>query len=339
MTGRPLSAVLACIALVAAPTAVSAWGATGHRLIGVAAVRAFPDELPAFLRTEAAATEIGELSREPDRWRGGGPLHDQDRNDAHFIDLDEAGRALGGPLITELPPTLLAYRTAVRAAGTDEHEAGRLPYAIIDAWIQLRIDFAYWRVLTAAERRTTDSGRRAWFAEDRRRREALLLRDLGELSHYVADGSQPMHLSIHYNGWDEDTPNPEGFTRARTTHATFEGAFVRANIDQAAVDAAVRPLNTAGLPIEGRVPRYLQANWRQITPFYRLERAGAFTTDLPAGRAFTVAQLGAGASELRDLVVEAWRASADSEVGWRPVKVRDVEAGTVDPFEALYGVD
>jgi len=26
-------------------------------------------------------------------------------------------------------------------------------------------------------------------------------------------------------------------------------------------------------------------------------------------------------------------------VGWRPVSVADVEAGKIDPFDALYGVD
>ena len=34
---------------------------------------------------------------------------------------------------------------ALRAAGTDEYRAGYLPYAIIDGWQQLVMDFAYWR--------------------------------------------------------------------------------------------------------------------------------------------------------------------------------------------------
>ncbi len=334
---RVLTAGVVCLGLLA-PTVAAAWGATGHRLIGVAAVRALPDELPAFLRTEAAATEIGELSREPDRWKDAGRVHDDDRDPAHFIDLDDAGRALGGPTLQALPDTLLLYRTAVRAAGSDENEAGWLPYAIIDAWQQLRLDFAYWRVLAAAERRATDPGRRAWFAEDRRRREALILRDMGELSHYVGDGGQPLHLSIHHNGWAPDAANPEGFTTARTTHGAFEGAFVRANIDQAALDVALRPAAET-LPIERRVPRYLGETWRQVTPFYRLERAGGLTTDVAAGHDFALGRLAAGASELRDLTVDAWRASGDAEVGWRPVRVRDVEAGTVDPYESLRGVD
>ena len=54
-----VSALTLGVAALSAPAMVSAWGNTGHRLIGVAAVRGLPEELPAFLRTPgAAATPI-----------------------------------------------------------------------------------------------------------------------------------------------------------------------------------------------------------------------------------------------------------------------------------------
>lgn len=335
---RKLIAAAAALAVAAAPQAAFAWGGHGHRIIGMAAVRGLPDEVPAWLRSPESATLIGELSREPDRWKGAGRIHDDERNAAHFIDLDDEGRALGGPHIDQLPETLQAYRTAVRAAGRLEVDAGYLPYAIVDAWQQVRLDMAYWRVLVAAEARATDPGRRAWYAQDRRLREALLLRDIGVLSHYVADGSQPHHLSIHYNGWG-DYPNPEGFTNARNTHSAFEGDFVRANVTLETLEAAMSRPSLNADPIERRVPAYLRRNWQQVVPFYRLERAGGFTTNVAQGRAFATTQMAAGASELRDLITLAWRASADAQVGWRPVRVRDVEAGTADPFNSLYSVD
>ena len=58
------------------------------------------------------------------------------------------------------------------AAGIKVNDAGYLPYAILDSWQQLKQDFAYWRVLNAAEGRETDMARRAWYREDRLRREA-----------------------------------------------------------------------------------------------------------------------------------------------------------------------
>ena len=69
-------AALALVAVAAPAVTVTAWGNTGHRLIGVAAMRALPDDLPAFLRTPGAIADVGELAREPDRWKGGGQPHD-----------------------------------------------------------------------------------------------------------------------------------------------------------------------------------------------------------------------------------------------------------------------
>ena len=95
-----------------------------------------------------------------------------------------------------------------------------------------------WRVLNAAEAREPDPGKRAWYREDRLRREAPTIRDMGVLSHYVGDGSQPLHTSLHFNGWG-DYPNPEGFTNSRQTHGTFEGGFVRRNVRLDAVERAI----------------------------------------------------------------------------------------------------
>ena len=63
---RLVAAIMAA-GLVLAPGQALAWGATGHRIVGVLGVEALPDEVPAFLRNPAVATEIGELAREPDR--------------------------------------------------------------------------------------------------------------------------------------------------------------------------------------------------------------------------------------------------------------------------------
>jgi hypothetical protein len=59
----------------------------------------------------------------------------------------------------------------------------------------------------------------------------------------------------------------------------------------------------------------------------------------PRGVALATQQIAVGASELRDLIADAWRVSATQTVGWKPVSVADVLAGRVDPYPALYGVD
>ncbi len=333
---------LAAVAVIAAPAAdVGAWGATGHRLIAVAAMRDLPEEIPAFLRTTEAATEVGELTREPDRWKGGPRTHARERDTAHFIDFDDNGHVLtgAGPHIDAMPELRSEYEAALTRAGLDVDTAGYLYYALIDGWQQLVRDFAYWRVLNAAEARETDPARRAWYAEDRRRREALLIRDLGVWSHYVGDASQPLHTSIHYNGWDRDTPNPEGFTTSRRTHGLFEGAYVRGVARLDLVESAMPEADLGEAAIERRTARYLGQGVAQVTPFYRLERDGAFAEGDPRGGAFAVERLGAGAGELRDLIVLAWRESANARVGWPAVAVAEVEAGTADPWDAMIGTD
>lgn len=333
---RRLVAALAILAALV-PANALAWGASGHRMVGEIAVRALPRELPAFLRTPASALAVGELSREPDRSRDAGEIHDSDRDPGHFLDVSDDGTVLGGPRLDALPNTRAAYEAALRAAGTDSWKAGYLPYTIVDRWQQLRKDFAYWRVLSAAERNPAWTRNRAWFAADRARREAQILEHIGELSHFVGDGAQPLHVTVHYNGWG-DFPNPQDFTLQKV-HGPFEGALVRATVRPQAVAARLTPLRLCECSIERRTAAYLEATSRLLVPFYELEKAGGLTPGDPRGPAFARDQLARGASELRDQIIEAWRASATQPVGWKPVLPADVVAGRVDPFPSLYGTD
>jgi hypothetical protein len=332
-----LACMVLAVILAAAPGSALAWGATGHRLIGWAAVRALPPEVPVFLRTRQAADDVGELSREPDRSKAAGRVHDADRDPGHFVDVFDDGTVMGGPRLSALPPTRAEYDAALRAAGVDSWKAGYLPYSIIDRRQQLAHDFAYWRVLKAAEANPRWSGHRAWFAADRRRREAQIFQDIGQLSHFVGDGSQPLHVTIHFNGWGE-LPNPAGYTTAKI-HAPFEGELVRAFVRPADVVARMSPLRLCRCAIEQRTADYLAETNRRVLPLYELEKAGALAKGDRRGVAFATEQLARGASELRDVIVEAWIASASHPVGWPAVAPADVAAGKADPYPSLYGTD
>ena len=345
LTKRIALVTVAAAVLAGSAVQVMAWGSTGHRLVGVAAMRALPAELPAFLRDPAAAAEVGELSREPDRSKGAGQPHDRERDTAHFIDLDEAGHVLGAANVTidTLPELKSQFDAKLIADGISVNDAGYLPYAIMDGWQQLKQDFAYWRVLDAAERSETDPGKQAWYRADKARREALIVRDIGFLSHYIGDGSQPLHLSIHFNGWG-NYPNPQGFTNSRQTHGLFEGGYVGRNIRLDAVEAAmtasaVPTTGTTGFNLKANTVTYLKTGLTQVIPFYELEKAGGFATDDTRGTTFATQRLAAGASELRDLITLAWRAAGEGSIGWPAVKVAEVEAGAADPWTSMIGDD
>jgi len=319
------------------PGVVLAWGSTGHRIVGEAAVRALPAEIPGFLRTPQAATDVGEYSREPDRAKGAGRVHDNDRDPGHFLDLSDDGTALGGPTLAALPPTRAEYDTALRAVGQDSWKAGYLPYSIIDRYEQLAKDLAYWRVLAAAEANPAWAAHQAFFTADRIRREQQILIAVGELSHFVGDGSQPLHVTVHFNGWG-DFPNPQGFTRAKV-HGPFESDLVQATVTEPGVEAKMLAPRDCDCPIARRVADYLAATGALVVPFYELEKAGGLAPGDPRGPAFATQQIAVGASELRDLIVQAWHVSANETVGYKPVAVADVVAGRVDPYSALYGID
>lgn len=334
--------VLALAAALAAPAGSAlAWGASGHRLVGVLGAQGLPSDMPAFLRTPDAVAAIGEYAREPDRSKGSGKIHDHDRDAAHFLDIDDQGLMYGGPkfAVETLPPTRADYETALRLVGKDSWQAGYLPYAIIDGYQQLVKDFTYWRILVAAEKQTTDATRKAYYAADLKRREELLIRDLGVWAHYVGDASQPLHLSVHYNGWG-DYPNPNGYTQSRATHFNFEGPLAKAAGDEAQVRALMPAYKDCACSIETRVVGYLTDTWKQTEPLYALEKTGGMVETDPRGRAMAQTRLAVAAAALRDLTTDAWKDSANGKIGYRPeISVADVESGKVDPWADLYGKD
>jgi hypothetical protein len=330
-------AIAAALATALTPGSVFAWGATGHRIIGEAAMRSLPAEIPAFMHTAQAALDVGEFSREPDRAKGAGRTFDSDLDPGHFLDLSDDGTVLGGPVLAALPPTRVEFETALRAVNQNSWKSGYLPYSILETYQRLAKDLAYWRVLTAAEANPAWRAHKAFFTNDRRRREQQVLQDIGELSHFVGDGSQPLHVTVHFNGWG-DFPNPNGYTNAKI-HSPFESDLVQASVTEAGVMDKMLTPKDCHCAIQQRVLSYLSGSGQLVVPLYELEKAGGLAPGDPRGPAFATQQIAVGASELRDLIVEAWKASASETVGYKPVSVADVLAGKVDPYQSLYGID
>ena len=321
------------IATLSLPQSALAWGAYGHRIINGDAARALPADLPEFLRTPEAIAEITTLGPEADRIRGSGKPRDADFDPAHFLDLDDDGTVGEAVKLSALPPTREAYDTALRAGppvkgvAPDQYSEGYLPYEIADGFELVTKDFAIWRVDRFGEANGAPADR-AFFAADRRLREDLILRDIGYWGHFVADASQPLHVSVHYNGWG-DYPNPNNYSQSHAIHARFETAFVNAHASPEAVLPLLRPYVPSTAPLLPRVEAYLATTGSFVPAVYQLEAAGAFDAATPAAVSFTLQRLAAGASMLRDLIADAYVASLDAKVGYPAVSVRDVLAGSV----------
>jgi hypothetical protein len=327
--------VVGLVICLCTQSGVLAWGLTGHRLINGVAVATLPTAVPSFVRS--AGDSISALGPELDRSKDAGEPHDADRDPGHYVDLLDDG-TVKGVALSALPLSREAYDTMLRSAGSDQYRVGFLPYSIMDGWEQVVKDFAIWRVDQIGAAKAASAADRAWFSADERLREMLTIRDIGVWGHYVGDGSQPLHVSVHYNGWG-DYPNPKGYSQSRSLHARFESEFVTRYADRAKVLSEISPYRPCDCPIEEHVASYLAQTLSTVPTLYELEQVHAFEQGSPAAVSFMESRLSAGAQMLRDLVADAWTASDDAEVGYPGVKVREVESGGLVPVPSMVGGD
>jgi hypothetical protein len=332
---------VASVALIATllPSNALAWGSTGHREVNRDAAVSLPASVPAFVRTPAAIAELEALGPEEDRLKGAGESWDKDYDPGHYVDIGDDG-TLGGARLDALPLDMSAYAKAMAASGWDPYRAGYLPYSIVDGWEQVRQDFAYWRAFDYLASHAAQPEARAAYAAARDLRETLTLRDIGVWGHFVGDGSQPLHVSIHFNGWGS-YPNPNGYTTAHI-HSAFEGAFVRDHVSADAVALLVgdaEPPPTSALLSQAEIlaaaGAYLKTTAATVPTLYDIEKRGGFDSASPEAIAFTTARVAAGARELRDLIVLAWDNSQYASLGFPPIAVRDILSGTTPPAGAF----
>jgi hypothetical protein len=321
MRTRLLAASLTAAFFTAMSTAqVFAWGAAGHYLINRVAAEQLPADLPAFMHAPSAIFELAVLGPEADRVKGSGQTFDQDHDHGHFMDVKDDGSVAGSLTLSNLPPTREGFDTALRAAGSDQYKSGYVAYEIVDGYEHAVTDFAYWRIAAAAERAATSADDKTFFNAQRQVREAVALRDIGYWGHFVADASQPLHISVHYNGWNsnqnDNYPNPKGYSNSHSIHSRFEGALVAAVATDANITALVPAYAPSSEPIMAQVEDYLKATLAGVPRVYELENAGGIDGRSPDAKAFVLSRLAAGATEFRNLIAEAWAESATHPVGY-----------------------
>jgi S1/P1 Nuclease len=301
-----LFATVAAI-IVLPSTACFGWGSEGHRMINRLAAEHLPPDLPAFLHSAAAIEEIEYLGPEPDRWRSPGePELSNEQAPEHFIDLE-----LADMIGNQLPRRRYDFIAALYAAGLTHpnlaaelrpEKVGLQPYVTTEVYERLKAAMREYRALSAQ-------------GKDTKPVEQAIVFYAGWLGHYVGDGSQPLHVTLNYDGW-VGKENPKGYTTQRGIHAKFETTFVAANIRA----ADVAPLMSAPMQLNDVFDdyvAYLRSSARLIERTYELEKLGGFdnagTVD---SKQFTAQRLAAAASELRDLYYTAWVESAKPVPDW-----------------------
>jgi hypothetical protein len=81
---------------------------------------------------------------------------------------------------------------------------------------------------------------------------------MGGVGHDVADAAQPLHNSIHHDGWSGD--NPKRYTRDPRIHGRFETQYV--DLIEVTSEAPLRK----GRPGGARTGIQAFSRWRQLPP-------------------------------------------------------------------------
>jgi hypothetical protein len=166
---RRLAALIALLALVLAGPPARAWDSGVHRMITRLAVDALaPGPLKAAF--SANLSNLQYQSVKPDLVRAAG---DKAEGRRHYIDLEYYGRDPFAALVPNESAMVARFgaRTLMRS--------GTLP----------------WTIESQSEALAD-----AWRAGDCR----SIIGHAGYLSHYVADASQPLHTTVHFDGYRQD---------------------------------------------------------------------------------------------------------------------------------------
>lgn len=280
-----VAALAGVLAGLVAGGPAGAWHVEGHRRIAVAAVEALPEEVPAGFR--AAAPAIGDLAGDPDVWKHADTPHlANGERPEHYFDSE---RLRGEPW----PEDRTEAQRRIAALGLDVGDVGMLPWTVVELTERLALTFAQLR---------------RWPDDEAARAQALVT--AGRLAHYAADLVQPLHTTIHHNGWalPDDSSPLEGI------HLRIDALIERTGFDREAAVAGVEPVVLAD--VVGAVRLEFAASHALVDRVYELDARLATPGGAadPEVVAFTCERYRAGVRFLASLLRTAWEESARLEL-------------------------
>lgn len=318
---------LCLILYLASVAALPAWDYEGHRIVNRLALASLPPDFPAFVREAGHAERIIYLANVPDRWRNVDPWLKQVGASwtDHFLDLEELPAAgLDPRTVSSFRYDFVVAFAAGRAAhpqnfrpidparNTDRTREwpGFAPWAIAEWCQKLRSAFAY---LKAYEEVGGTPEEIANAKED-------AIHAMGILGHYVGDSAQPLHTTLHYNGWSG--PNPAGYTTWNGFHSWIDGGLIaKAGIRTEDLLPRAAPVEAfpATIPADGRDPLfiaamdYVLASHEYVVPLYEMEKSGLLGNGdkpvSPEGRALIEGRLLTAGATLARFWVTAWKSA------------------------------
>lgn len=267
-----------------------AWGPKGHGLVNQAAILQAPvgnGGFPSFFKTKEAIAWITFLGPEADGWKE----HSTESLRAsevpnHFLDFEALGDI-------ELPRDRLTALQRYAAKNRKVEEVGVLPYAILEYFERLKLAFREYRREKAAGQNSLPV-------------QQSILFYAGVMGHYVGDGSQPLHLTIHYDGWKGE--NPKGYRTEKGLHKKLDDDFVEKFLSLKSFQGMINSPHVINDPFAATLA-YFKNSFALFEKIFELEKRGELDRPSAATKEFVAKRLAVGSQMLLDLWWTAWKKS------------------------------
>ena len=300
---------------------VNAWDYEGHHAVNQLALASLPDDFGIEL-TPALKGRIAFLAGEPDRWRNISDLPLKHFNGPdHYIDLEDLKLyGLTPETLPNMRYDFVADIAIARAAHPERFPAidptkdadhtreldGFLPWAITEYYEKLKSDFSTLKALKQC----------GGTPEEIANAQADIVYVMGVMGHFVGDGSQPLHTSANYNGWDPNN-NPKGYTTKQTFHAWIDGGYfkktggIKVEVLVGKIQPAT-PIPNASDPqaFFRSIIAYLVEQNKLVEPLYQMEKDGQLSGEGEKGlqaRPFLEGQLVKAGQMLGNIWLTAWQ--------------------------------
>jgi hypothetical protein len=149
--------------------------------------------------------------------------------------------------------------------------------------------------------------------------QANIIYTMGVMGHFYGDASQPLHTSMHFNGWMG--ANPHHYTTNHSFHAWIDGGYIfKANIeaDLGAMEKKLRPaqiVTYGGQPAQSdqifpASVAFIAEQNKLVEPLYQMEKDHKLSGEGEVGlegKPFIEGQLIKSGQFLGDIWYSAWQ--------------------------------
>jgi hypothetical protein len=195
--------VISCVIIISSFTSTFAWGKEGHKLINSKAIEFLPEEMNLM---KSWKDYVSEHAPDPDTRKDS----DSTERPKHYIDIDYYQEFLNGKMIEDKNQLISIYGEETIT------KMGLLPWATLET---------YNKLVQA-------------FIEKNRDKVLIFTSDLG---HYVADGHQPFHTMLNYDGQ---------LTDQKGIHGRYESEMINRYIDKISNSVTTHPVIYVAEPLD-----------------------------------------------------------------------------------------